>query len=315
MKLQTQVPIHPEKCNIDYNSKLLLMGSCFVDNIGEKLKYFKFQSEVNPFGVLFNPFAILRLFERAANKEVFTESDVFFHNEQWHCFEAHSKLSHSDKGIVVSGLNEALSILSKQLLEATHVVITLGTAWVYRKKSSQSVVANCHKVPQTQFTKELMSVENVAQITRDAVNLIQNLNPNVKVIYTVSPVRHIKDGMVENNRSKAHLISGIHSTLEHVENTFYFPSYEILMDELRDYRFYAEDMIHPNITAINYIWERFEKVWLDPTLEGTMKMVDTVQKGLKHKPFNPISEAHQRFLITLKYKQQQLQEKYPFMSF
>ncbi|WP_053991734.1 GSCFA domain-containing protein [Mangrovimonas sp. TPBH4] len=316
MKLQTEIPLNPQQHNlIDYNSRLILLGSCFVENIGEKLAYFKFQNTLNPFGILFHPLAIESLLLNTLNDKAYSEEDVFFHNEQWHCYAAHSKLSASSKDDLLQNLNLAIQ-QTKQALEASsHIVITLGTAWVYRLVENDEVVVNCHKVPQKKFKKELLSVDTIAESLQAMVALTKSVNPKVSVIFTVSPVRHLKDGFVENAQSKAHLISAVHQVVEPRSQTYYFPSYEIVMDELRDYRFYAEDMVHPNPTAINYVWERFKKVWLHDSTEPMMKMVDTVQKGMMHRPFNPNSEAHQEFLKLLEEKKEVLLRQFPFMKF
>ncbi|MFV0540901.1 MAG: GSCFA domain-containing protein [Aestuariibaculum sp.] len=321
MKLQTRIPIIKQSDNtICYHSNLLLMGSCFVENIGEKLSYFKFKNLQNPFGVLFNPNAIETLVDKAINKIGYTENDVFFYNEQWHCFDAHSKLSNTSKEALLKTLNKSVAATRIQIETATHVVITLGTAWVYRHKATENSVANCHKIPQKEFNKELLSVNEIAKSLIHITSKIRHVNPNVQLIFTVSPVRHLKDGSIENTRSKAHLITAIHQIVNQtslVKNSqlHYFPSYEIMMDELRDYRFYTEDMLHPNKTAINYIWEVFNTVWINDKSLPIMALVDTVQKGLLHKPFNPESRAHLKFLQNLEEKKQQLQKQFAHITF
>lgn len=316
MKLQTQIPLEKQPLNlIDYRSNILLLGSCFVENIGDKLSYFKFQNLQNPFGILFHPKAIETLVLNAVNGKKYTEEDVFFQNEQWHCFDAHSKLSDSTKSDLLNELNEKIILTNKQLHESTHIIITLGTAWVYRFIETESMVANCHKIPQKQFLKELLSVDAIVKSLEAVVNVIKSVNPKSSIIFTVSPVRHIKDGFVENTQSKAHLVAAIHQLLSIQSQLYYFPSYEIMMDELRDYRFYGEDMIHPNATAISYIWERFKDVWISIDAFKTMEEVDTIQKGRLHKPFNSNSEAHQEFLKKLEFKKEQLQLQYKHISF
>ncbi|WP_308993822.1 GSCFA domain-containing protein [Mariniflexile litorale] len=321
MKLQTQIPLQKQSNNlIDYNSNILLLGSCFVENIGGKLSYFKFQNSQNPFGILFQPKAIESLISNAINQKEYSETDIFFQNEQWHCFEAHSKLSASSKKELLNELNDQIKLTKKQIHESTHIIITLGTAWVYRFLESNQLVANCHKVPQKQFTKELLSVETITESLKIIINSIRSINTKTSIIFTVSPVRHIKDGFVENMQSKAHLISAIHQIInQNLSNgnsqLVYFPSFEIMMDELRDYRFYAEDMLHPNNLAINYIWEKFIEVWVSNKASKTMKVVDEVQKGIQHKAFNPNSEAHQKFLSGIEEKLVQLQKEYPYMKF
>ncbi|WP_158974392.1 GSCFA domain-containing protein [Cellulophaga sp. L1A9] len=316
MKLQTQIPLTKAKHQIDYNSQLVLLGSCFVENIGSKLSHFKFQSVQNPFGILFHPLAIENLVFRAIHDEKYTEDDVFYLNERWQCFDAHSDLSANTKEALLDNLNKGLKVALHQLKQASHLILTLGTAWGYKKLSTEKIVANCHKFPQAAFHKELLSVGAIQESLARIIALIRTVNSTVQCILTVSPVRHIKDGFIENQQSKAHLITAIHGVINFPgEGKEYFPSYEIMMDELRDYRFYAEDMVHPNAVAINYIWEKFIEVWVSGEVFGMMKDIDAVQRGLAHKPFNAASEQHQKFLAKLKDKIAYFEKEYPFMKF
>jgi hypothetical protein len=315
MNLTTKVPIAKYQSPIDYNSKIISFGSCFAENMGEKFDYFKFQNCVNPFGIIFNPVSIEKLIHRAINKIEFVENDIFFHNERWHCFEVHSDLSASSSELLLANLNKVLHSFRSQFQEATHLILTFGTSWVYRHKISGAIVANCHKVPQNQFDKEILAVEIIENSIKNNINLIQSINPNCNFIFTISPVRHIKDGFVENQRSKAHLITALQSAICNLQSAIYFPSYEIVMDELRDYRFYAEDMLHPNQTAIDYIWIKFFENYVDEKEFVTMQQVCDIQKALHHKPFNPNSENHQKFLKNLNQKITTLVSKYPQIQF
>ncbi len=315
MELQTQIPLtkHPNN-QIDYQSNILLIGSCFSENIGNKLAFYKFQSEVNPLGILFHPKAIENLILNAFNQKKYTEKDIVFNNERWHSFEAHSVISNTDKNKLLQSLNNAIHQTNKLLRNATHIVITLGTSWVYRFIEEDKIVANCHKIPQKKFLKEILSVDDITESLEAIVTLAKSVNKGVKVIFTVSPVRHLKDGFTENQQSKAHLIAAIHQ-VSNKPDTSYFPAYEIMMDELRDYRFYTEDMLHPNQTAINYIWKKFTQVWISDEAQNTMTTVKNIQSGFAHKPFNSSSEQHQQFLKNLQEKVDKLQEKYPFITF
>ncbi|MCK0177704.1 GSCFA domain-containing protein [Flavobacteriaceae bacterium S0862] len=316
MRLQTTIPLQTQQHNqIDYNSSVLLLGSCFVENIGSKLDYFKFQNLQNPFGILFQPLAIEKLITNAINEKEYIEDDIFFHNEQWHCYDAHSKLSNASKEDLLNDLNKQIDIIAKQLNNSSHMIVTLGTAWVYRHTETDSIVANCHKVPQKKFLKELLSVDEISESLQSIVELIRSVNKKTSILFTVSPVRHLKDGFLENMQSKAHLIAAIHQVVEPRNNLHYFPSYEIMMDELRDYRFYTEDMVHPNQTAVNYIWEKFQSVWISNDAFQTMEDVNIVQKGIQHKPFHPNSEAHQKFLKNLEQRKTLLQKKHSFIVF
>ncbi|WP_166920061.1 GSCFA domain-containing protein [Flavobacterium poyangense] len=318
MQFRTQIPISQTNNPIDYNSKIISLGSCFAVNMAEKLDYFKFDNSCNPFGIIFNPVSIERLLKRVAEQELFSEKDIFFHNERWHCFEIHSDLSASNKEQLLENLNQMLQSTKQRLTESTHIIITYGTSWVYRYNESSEIVANCHKVPQKQFSKELLSVEVMQQSIQNTIDLILTLNPNVKFIFTISPVRHIKDGFAENQLSKSHLFTALYKKLQTASyklQSDYFPSYEIMMDELRDYRFYNEDMLHPNQVAIDYIWKRFSENFITENSLPIMKEVSEIQKGLTHRSFNPESEQHQAFLLKLRQKIAGLEEKVPCVKF
>jgi hypothetical protein len=284
--------------------------------MGEKFEYFKFQNTVNPFGIIFNPVSIEKLVSRAINKDYFTENDIFFHHDLWHCYDVHSKLSNANKEAFLNSLNQLLEATHNQIIQSTHIIITYGTSWVYRLKTSGEVVANCHKVAQNEFDKEILSVTTIEKSIQNTMDLVHTINPNCNVIVTVSPVRHIKDGFVANQQSKAHLIAAIHRITNYkLRIANYFPSYEIMMDELRDYRFYAEDMLHPNQVAIDYIWECFFTNYIATDCYTMMQEVCSVQKGLAHRPFNPNSESHQQFLRALYQKITQLQAQFSFITF
>ena len=303
MKLQTHISLSKNIKNlIDYNSKVILLGSCFSDNIGKKLRYHKFQSVLNPFGILFHPKAIESVIKNAITKKEYTEEDVFFFNERWQSFTTHSKLSASSKEEALNQLNQASALINTALKSSTHIIITLGTSWVYRFLASGKIVANCHKVPQHKFKKELLPITEINKSLSSIISLVRKVNPNINFIFTISPVRHLRDGFIENQQSKSHLISALHQIIKNQKNIFYFQSYEIMMDELRDYRFYKEDMIHPNQIAINYIWEKFYENWLSDEAIDLKKQVIKIQRGLEHKPFNTDSNEYREFLSSLQKK-------------
>ena len=316
MKLQTEIPLTKQLYNqIDYSSKLLLLGSCFSENIGEKFSYFKFQSTINPYGILFHPVAIENLITRSVNKDYYSENDLYFNNEQWSCLDAHSKLNKTSKEELLNELNTQLDETHNQLKVSNHLIITLGTSWVYRHIDTDKIVANCHKIPQKQFLKELLSADEIAESLEAIVSLVKSINPKISFLFTVSPVRHIKDGFIENTQSKAHLLTAIHKIIEPRKQMYYFPSYEIMMDELRDYRFYNADMIHPSLVAIDYIWEKFKRVWLSEDALETSEIVASIQAKKAHRPFHPNSQAHQEFLSKLQKDIESLQLKYPHITF
>lgn len=320
MHFRTQIPILREINQIDYNSRIVSLGSCFAVNMAQKFEYFKFRNTVNPFGILFHPIALERFIGYAINHMALTDEDLFHHNERWHCFDAHSGLSQADKDNLLEKLNTAITSAHNHLKDATHIVITLGTAWVYREIDSGNIVANCHKIPQIRFKKEILAIEDIAASIERVMSMIQTLNPTAQIIFTVSPVRHIKDGFVENQRSKSHLIAALHHVIAKRPLAIpaginYFPSYEIMIDELRDYRFYTDDMLHPNQTAIEYIWKRFCETWVSETVFPVMDKVNSIQKALSHKPINPDSDGHRRFVDQLNANIFEIQKEFLGITF
>ena len=317
MNFTTRVSITKSVHCVDFSSEIITIGSCFAVNMGDKLDYFKFQNTTNPFGIIFNPVSIEKLIVRAVNQKKFTEEDVFYHNERFHCYEVHSDLSSANQQELLDRLNASLEFTYQKIKTATHILITYGTSWVYQEKNSGAVVANCHKMPQSHFDKHILSVASIEAAIQNTVDAIRKINPNCSFVFTLSPVRHIKDGFVENQRSKAHLITALQNLLSNhlLDKAIYFPAYEIVMDELRDYRFYGDDLVHPSSMAIEYIWQRFRASSISETAMSTLDEVEAIQKSLLHKPFNPLAESHQKFESKLHEKISKLQEKYPFMKF
>lgn len=316
MQFTTKIPIDNFSNLIDYNSKIIAFGSCFAENISEKLSYYKFTVFSNPFGIIFNPISIEKLLYRIVHNVEFTEQDIFFQNDLWHCFEVHSQLSDTNNTNFLRTLNALLKQSFIEIQNATHVQITLGTAWVYRNLNNNEVVANCHKIAKNNFDKELISAELIQKSIENSSQLIQLINPNCNILFTISPVRHSKDGFVQNTASKARLVDAIYQICQINPKTIsYFPSFEIMMDELRDYRFYTDDMLHPSQVAIDYIWERFVETSISESVLKTMKEVENIQKSLQHKPFNPDTESHQKFVEQLRLKIATVQKNYPWFKF
>lgn len=316
MKLTTEVALENASHPLDYDSKLVCLGSCFAEHISTKLDYFKFRVTSNPFGILFHPEAILNVVKKAVIDEEFTTEDVFQFNEKWHSFFSHSRLTRNSSSEILAALNSAKNQLKKASEEATHVIITLGTSFIYKHKSTGQGVANCHKLPQTYFEKQLTPVDELMEIISQLISSFENLQPKVKLIFTISPVRHIKDGVVENQRSKAHLIAALHRVLEEKSHSSsYFPSYELMMDEFRDYRFYERDLIHPNALAVDMIWEKFKMNYISEPIYADMGKVEKLQKSLAHRQTETKGEAFEK-LKAYQYKfKEELVKKYPFMRF
>jgi len=314
MDFRTKINITKVSKSIDYNSNIVLFGSCFIENMEKHLKYFKFQNTSNPHGIIFHPKAIEKAVYECVNNKEYKKSDLFFHDEFWLSFNHHSKFSSLSSNEILTSINSNITKTHKALNSASHVLITLGTAWVYKFEEKEMLVANCHKIPQKQFNKELLSIDQIVESLNKIISLIKYVNSNATILFTVSPIRHLKDGFIENTLSKSHLLTAIHQIVDN-KNTFYFPSYEIMMDDLRDYRFYKNDMLHPNETAIEYIWEIFKETWISEKTYPLMKEINSIQKSLQHKPFRKGSKKHQLFLQQLKNKIDLITTKYPHIKF
>ena len=295
MNFRTKVDIPTSDNKIDYSNKILFLGSCFADAIGEKLKEKKFHSIINPFGVLYNPASIADALKIIINKKIFTVDNLHFANERWFSFHHHSDFSHTDKKQCLETINKNIEQSHLFLKKASHLFITLGTAWVFRRNENGKIVSNCHKLPAKEFTRERLSVDEAATKLQEALTLLRKLNPEVMVCFTVSPIRHWKDTAHGNQLSKATLLLAIDKLRSQQEQIGYFPSYEIVMDELRDYRFYASDMIHISPVAVDYIFERFSHAYFSEKTIQQSKEVEKVVRAMQHRAFNPHSEAYTKF--------------------
>ncbi len=314
MKFRTEIKIPKEKNTIDYHSNIVLFGSCFTENLERHFNYFKFKNLSNPYGILFHPKAIEKAIFQCINHKEYKQQDLYFNDDHWLSLDHHTKFSSSDPEKILDQINTKISEAQKALTHASHIMITLGTSWVYRYIKTNELVGNCHKIPQKNFQKELLSIDQIKESLMRIKFLIKEINPESTIIFTVSPVRHIRDGSIENTQSKAHL----HTAIQQITNqqqVFYFPSYEIMMDDLRDYRFYKNDMLHPNETAMEYIWEKFKDVWISEDCCSLMKEVDGIQKSLLHRPFREESEKHREFLHHLKTKIEKLTKRHPHIRF
>lgn len=305
---------------INYRHRLLLIGSCFTENMGSKLRQHKFSVLENPHGILFNPHSICTALADCCEEKKYRPEDLFYYNEGWHSWNHHSRFSSADANEAVKKINDSIHVAHDFIITADYLLITLGSSFVYRlqpemqmveNKVSHQFVANCHKVPTDKFTKVMLSTTETVEMLSKMQEQVKAVNPKVKFIYTISPVRHLRDGFVENNRSKAALISAVHQLVEANKNCHYFPAYELVIDDLRDYRFYAEDLVHPNYAATNYVWEKFLKSCMD---ENTLELIKELQpliNARNHKPFNAHSAAHENFRQTFRIKAEALQNQYP----
>jgi hypothetical protein len=293
---RTELSILPSALPIGFSNKLLTAGSCFADDLGRWLEGNKFTIEVNPFGTTYNPISIHKSLIQAAQGKDVPKQKFINSNESWYHYDFHSKWNSPDVSILQSTLQKQLFRIGEQLKKADTVIITYGTSWAYDLIALKDIVANCHKQPARNFTKFLLTPDRIVESFGELYKVISELNPNVRFILTVSPVRHLKDTMELNQVSKSTLRLACHTIATQFKMAEYFPSYEIMMDDLRDYRFYKEDMIHPNETAIDYIAQKFsDRYFTKPTRE-TIDNWSQIKKAIEHKPFQALSSGHQKFL-------------------
>lgn len=296
MQFRTTFQIQASDFKLYHQHKILTIGSCFSDEIGKRLTDLKFDGLINPFGVIFNSVSIQKLIERSIHKKYFTTADVHQNGEEFFCFDVHSSFNALTKEEVLDELNSTLEQVYEFIYTCDVVMITLGTSWIYEWKNTNQIVANCHKVEAKQFEKRLLTKEENLKYLELIVSDFKKINPKIKVITTVSPVRHTKDGMVENNVSKARLLDALYQLNIQDNHVEYFPSYELVLDDLRDYRFFKEDMIHPSKQAVDYIWERFSETYFEQSTQTIIQKINKVISAINHRPFNEKSESHQRFI-------------------
>jgi hypothetical protein len=311
MELLTKVQIKPSETKIGYQDKILLLGSCFADNIGEKFGEHYFQATVNPFGTLYNPASIMKAITLSFEHD--NKHYILQHNGLWHSMMHHGSFSHPDKNELLSRYNESLTIMRNALQEASTIVVTFGTSWIYQMEGM--VVANCHKIPAERFRRDCMTVGRIIDMWLPLLVQI----PNKHWIFTVSPIRHIKDGLHANHLSKATLLQAIDTLIVNARGLnpsssySYFPSYEIMLDELRDYRFYAEDMVHPSQVAVDYIWQRFVETYMTVDTQGEMRTLYQLWRDRHHRFLHPESEEAQTFAERIASRVQNLKEQYPWL--
>jgi hypothetical protein len=300
---------------IGYESPILFMGSCFTENIGNKMLELKFPALVNPFGVLYNPASVRSSLEVLLDTRDFNENDLLYHNNRWLSFYHDTEFSDENKDECLKKINTSVNQARKQLQNASYLIITFGTAWVYQYKETGKVVSNCHKIPAKEFERVKLGVEDVFVQWAKLLNRVEDLNPDLKIIFTVSPVRHWKDGAVQNQLSKSTLILAINQLKKIFDNVEYFPAYEIMMDDLRDYRFYADDMLHPSSVAVDYIWEHFSKTYFENETNIIANEVKQIVQAQNHRPFNPESKDYIKFVDQLESKKKDLNKRFPFINF
>ncbi|WP_430812772.1 MULTISPECIES: GSCFA domain-containing protein [unclassified Carboxylicivirga] len=308
---RTEVTIGPAERPLRYDDAILFMGSCFASNMGGYFSDLSLNVMLNPFGVLYNPSSIANGFERLLNPEPYRDRDVFQRDGLYHTFFHHSSFNSDDKSEFIKGINHSLQQSSDFLRKAKAIVITFGTAWVYRHNELDMVVANCHKYSSGTFTRQLLSVNDVLSCYRPLLTRLRQLNPALQLIFTLSPVRHWKDGAHGNQLSKASLLLAIDQLVKEYDQACYFPAYELLLDELRDYRFYADDMLHPSKQAIAFIRSKFVEAHFDGDSTAIFDRLAKLRQASQHRPFNRASAAHQSFVRNHIQKVDTAQKQFP----
>jgi hypothetical protein len=313
--LMTHVNIPDAPFRFGYQSKFFFIGSCFADAIGRRMKDLKFSACHNPFGVVYNPLSMAANLQYLLDKECFGEEDIEFYNELWFSYAHYTLFSDVDKQQCLENINKTFIAARDFIHKADVLILTLGTSWVYELKETGRVVANCHKIPSGRFNRYFSSSGNSANHLQKVIQNIREVNPSVKVIFTVSPVRHWKDGAIENQRSKAALVLAVANLQQEMENIYYFPAYEIFMDELRDYRFYAPDMIHPSDQAVEYTWKKFANTFLSEECHTILNNVESIQCSVKHKPRHSNTLSHRHFVDSILAKIEEFNKHNPDLNF
>jgi hypothetical protein len=302
---------------IRYEDKVLLIGSCFTEHIGNALAEHKFSVLQNPNGILFDPASVCTSLLSYIQCKQYTASELFQLNEVWNSWQHHSRFSHLEQQQCLQQINESQRTAHHFLKEADWIIVTLGSSFSYRLLQAEAAtegVANCHRAPAQWFNKHLLEINETVAMLDNCYYQLMQFNSNLKIIFTVSPVRHLRDGVVDNNRSKARLIEAVHHLVNKFDNLYYFPAYELVIDVLRDYRFYDVDMAHPNYMATTFVLEKFAGTCIAPEAQQLMEEIKKIMIARKHKAFQPTTKAHQQFLASHFQKANQLQTDYPFLN-
>lgn len=307
---RTQFAVTPCPSTMDHSSKVYLIGSCFSEHISQKLTNNKFSILSNPFGIIFNPISLANSIRRQMKGFWVNPMEIFENGSVFRSFDFHSNCGHPDKEEAIRRMNDALRSGKIFLDKCSHLIITFGTSLVYTEKNTGKVVANNHKMPASLFEKRQLSPEEIVADWTDLIRELKIKYPSLQIIFTLSPVRHLKDGAVENALSKAVLLQSIHQLKHNFSDIYYFPSYEIMMDDLRDYRFYTKDMLHPNEVAVDYIWEIFKKVCINETCYSIIGQLEQIHTAMLHKPFFPELKEHEEFKLKMLDKIEKLQKEY-----
>jgi hypothetical protein len=333
MQFQVPINIKAPATRINYRDQILLTGSCFTEHIGNSLAELKFSVLQNPNGILFDPRSVCNSLISYIDNKQYKREDLFYLNEVWNSWEHHSRFSNIDAAEGLTMINRSQQQAHDFLLQADWLIITLGSAFSYRLTSEFSKVfpkagrhpeqsegsegagvANCHRAPSQWFNKYLLTIDEIISLLGTMYQRLKQFNTKLKIIFTISPVRHIRDGVIDNNRSKSRLIEAVHHMADHFPGVYYFPAYELVIDVLRDYRFYDIDMVHPNYPATEFVMEKFKENFIDEESQQIMDEVKKIVIARKHKSFQPETNAHKAFLKSYFDKTKELQSKFPFLN-
>lgn len=314
MKFRTEVSVAVSPFSITHNHKTLCLGSCFAERMENKLRERKFQTLLNPFGILFQPLAIANCLQHIISKQHFQPVDLLEHDGLFHSLSHHSDFSHPNKTVALASINQAIDEAHSFLKSADVLLLTFGTAIAFEHRPTGKLVGNCHRIPQQEFTKQLLTVEEIVAGIADTMKQLLHVNPNIRIVLSVSPVRYFSFGIHENQLGKATLLLAVHQLQQKFPDAIYFPAYEIVMDDLRDYRFMKADLIHPNEQATDYIWEKFVQTFFDETTRQLIQEIEAISASLHHQPRVVHTEAHQKFLDAHLKKTQALQARLPHVD-
>lgn len=314
MNFRTEINLEKSSSLMNHSDNILTIGSCFAENIAEYFKANRFNILGNPFGVLYNPISIYNALKFAIGKKEFVESDLVFHQCEWHSFYHHSAFSSHKKGKILEAINNGI-IETHQFLKSTDtLIITFGTSYVYKYTANGIIVSNCHKIPQKEFEHSRLNIYETTKAILRIIEMVEIFNPKIKILLTVSPVRHWKNGAHNNQLSKANLLLAINEVIKRKNNCSYFPSYEIVLDDLRDYRFFNSDLLHPNKMATDYVWEKFSNSICSEECLETMNEISKIVAARNHRIRNVSSEVNQKFLHVMITKINLLKNKYPHLN-
>jgi hypothetical protein len=314
MEFHLELEPEPLRRKIGMQDKILLSGSCFTEHIADRLRRYKFSVWENPNGILFNPVSIAEAIQTYIKAKEYRQEDLTADQGLWFSWDHHTCFSDPDRNKVLSQVNQSVQNSHDFLKQANWLILTLGSAFVYQLADGR-VVANCHKAPASLFRKKLLSQEEVLAVLDNLVHRLMQFNSQLNILFTISPVRHLRDGFIENNRSKAVLIGAVHHLVDKFERLHYFPAYELVVDDLRDYRFYAEDMVHPNYQATGYVWDKFKAACINPETLEIMKEINRLAAARNHIPMHPTSSAHRAFLEKHAVLARELAARFPYLDF